>query len=153
MEAAWQLLEHIVTKHESSGSTSLHRAVLMKLATLRCAPPPWLVAGYKLRDCGELIRVYHQLGYIEQAGETAIQYLKAVMGEGAEYFGLEGGLSPMSKPAWIPWTVMDRLVLELRENADHPGVNNVLGRLQATAEIYFQTVEDMSRKMLNIRAG
>ena len=153
VEAAWQLLEHVVTKHEDRGCTGLHRAVLCKLASLRCAPPPWLVSGYKKRDCGELIRVYHQLGYIEQAGEVAIQYLKAVMGEGSEYFSLDGGLSPLSKPGWVPWTVMDRLVLELRENADHPGVNNVLGRLQATADIYLQTVEDVSSKMMNVRAG
>lgn len=76
VEAAWQLLEHIVTKYEERGCTSLHRAVLCKLAQARCSPPPWLIAGYKLRDCSELIRVYHQLGYIELAGEVAIQYIK-----------------------------------------------------------------------------
>jgi len=153
VEAAWQLLEHIVTKYEERGCTSLHRAVLCKLAQARCSPPPWLISGYKLRDCSELIRVYHQLGYIELAGEVAIQYIKAVMGDGAEYFGLEGGLKPTSKPVWVPWTVLDRLVLELRENVDHAGVKNVLERLTATIEVYLQMVEDVSRQMINVRAG
>ena len=153
VEAAWQLLEHVVTAHETRGGTQLHRAVLTKLATARCCAPPWLLAGYKRRDVGELIRVWHQLGYIEQAGEVAIQYLKAVMGDGAEYFGLEGGLAATSCAAWVPWTVLDRLVLELRENSEHGGVRHVLERLQATVDVYLQTVEDVSQKMLTVRAG
>ena len=158
VEAAWQLLEHIVTRHEAHGQTSLHRAVLCKLAQARCAAPPWLLAGYKRRDTAELIRVYHQLGYIEMAGEVAIQYIQAIMGEGAEYFRLEEtlgreGLTPTSKPAWVPWTVLDRLVLELRENSDHSGVKNVLERLQALVDVYLQRVEDVSMNMMTVRAG
>ena len=75
------------------------------------------------------------------------------MGDGAEYFGLEGGLKPTSKPVWVPWTVLDRLVLELRENVDHAGVKNVLERLTATIEVYLQMVEDVSRQMIKVRAG
>ena len=44
------LLEHIVTRQEARGQTSLHGAVLCKLAQARCAAPPWLLAGYKRRD-------------------------------------------------------------------------------------------------------
>ena len=153
------LLEHIVTRQEARGQTSLHGAVLCKLAQARCAAPPWLLAGYKKRDTAELIRVYHQLGYIEMAGEVAIQYIQAVMAEGAEYFGLEetlgkDGLTAASKsPAWVPWTVLDRLVLELRENSEHSGVKQVLETLQAVMEVYLQRVEDVSRQMINVRAG
>ena len=154
VEVAWQLLEAIVTKHEEAGSTSLHRAVLTCLATTRSAPPPWLLSGYKLRDSAELIRVFHQLGYIEQAGETAIQLVRAVMGDGSEYFGLKEGLKATSKqPAWLPWTVLDRLVLELRENCGHPGVNNVLERLQSTIGAYQTLVESVSKDMISIKAG
>ena len=75
------------------------------------------------------------------------------MGDGAEYFGLEGGLAATSCAAWVPWTVLDRLVLELRENSEHGGVRHVLERLQATVDVYLQTVEDVSQKMLTVRAG
>ena len=154
VEVAWQLLEAIVTKHEEAGSTSLHRAVLTCLASTRSAPPPWLLSGYKLRDSAELIRVFHQLGYIEQAGETAIQLVRAVMGDGSEYFGLKEGLKATSKqPAWLPWTVLDRLVLELRENCGHPGVNNVLERLQSTIGAYQTLVDSVSKDMISIKAG
>ena len=154
VEVAWQLLETIVTGQEEAGSTALHRAVLTSLAATRTAAPPWLLAGYKQRDCSELIRVFHQLGYIEQAGETAIQYIRAVMGEGSEYCGLKEGLKPTSKQsAWLPWTVLDRLVLELRENSGHPGVKNVLERLQATIGNYQKLVDTVSKDMISIRAG
>ena len=76
------------------------------------------------------------------------------MGEGSEYFGLKEGLSASSKQsAWLPWTVLDRLVLELRENSGHPGVQNVLGRLQATIGAYQNLVDTVSRDMVSIRAG
>merc|ERR1711974_75270 len=134
VEASWQLLEHIVTSQEERGCTSLHRAVVTRLASCRSSFPPWLLAGYKRRDCAELIRVFHQLGLLELAGELAIEYIRAVMGEGAEYFGLEGGLSGSSKPAWVPWTVLDRLFLDLKENSTHAGVSKVMNRLEVTVE-------------------
>ena len=76
------------------------------------------------------------------------------MGEGSEYCGLKEGLKPNSKqPAWIPWTVLDRLVLELRENSGHPGVKNVLERLQSTIGNYQKLVDSVSKDMISIRAG
>jgi len=153
VEASWQLLEHIVSTEETKGCTSLHRAALTRLAGNNCSFPPWLLAGYKRRDCAELIRLYHQLGYIELAGEVAIEYLLAVMGQGSEYFGLEGGLSGKSNPAWVPWTVLDRLFLELKENCNHSGVKNVLERLEGTVEKYLNLVETVSIDMQAHRAG
>ena len=49
--------------------------------------------------------------------------------------------------------MLDRLVLELRENSSHPGVQNVLGRLQATIGAYQNMVDTVSREMVSIRAG
>jgi len=153
VEASWQLLEHIVTSQEEKGCSSLHRAAVSRLASSSCSFPPWLLAGYKKRDCAELIRLYHQLGLIELAGELAIEYIRAVMGDGAEYFGLEGGLKATSKPAWVPWTVLDRLFLELKENSSHSGVKNVLTRLEGTVEKYLDLVESVSIDMVAQRAG
>ena len=130
--------------------------MLCKLAQDRCAGPPWLLSGYKKRDTVELIRVYHQLGYIEMAGEVAIQYIQAVMSEGVEYLeetrGKDGLTAASKSPAWVPWTVLDRLVLELRENSEHSGVKQVLETLQAVMEVYLKRVEDVSRQMINVRA-
>ena len=71
MEAAWQLLQHLVTEKEKRGETALHRAVVTRLFSLGCSLPPWLTAGYKKRDPAELMRMYHQHGRLEAAAELA----------------------------------------------------------------------------------
>ena len=70
----------------------LHRVTVERLFSLGCALPPWLVFGYKKRDCAELIRLYHGQGNLEPATDLALEYLEAVLGQGGEYFGLEHSL-------------------------------------------------------------
>ena len=63
------------------------------------------VPGTRLGDCAELIRLYHQLGYIELAGELAIEYLIAVMGQSTLGWR-EGSVLPASQPGCLGlcWT-------------------------------------------------
>jgi len=152
VEAVWQLLKHIVTSKEKAGETSLHRSVVCRLFTLGCNLPPWLTAGYKMKDPAELIRLYHQHGYIEAAAELAVEYLEAVLGTGAEYFGLKGGLVAGSRPAWVPWRVLDRLVLELKDNCGHQAVAKCLDNLEKALNKYMATAERVSRDMVAARA-
>ena len=151
VEAAWHLLEKVVGEEEK-GSTALHRAALQRLVSLACTPPPWLLASYKKKDAAELIRVFHSLGHIEVAGEVAIELVKAVMGVGSEYFGLEGGLVATGKPAWLPWTVLDRLLLELADHTALPGVARVKTSLEKCVDQYLATVDRVSRDMVASRA-
>jgi len=148
VEATWQLLQHVVTSKEQGGCTTLHRAVVSRLASLGCSFPPWLLAGYKKRDPAELIRLFHSLGYLERAGDLATEYINAVMGVGAEYFGLSEGLHAGGPPAWVPWTVLDRLLLELGEHLDHVGVSKVKVKLEDTIEKYLDVVERVSKDMI-----
>ena len=148
VEAAWQLLEHLVAGQEERGATALHRAATTRLVSLSCAPPPWLLAGYKKRDPAELIRVLHSLGHIEAAGEVGVEYVRAAMGLGSEYFGLEGGLVAGGRAAWLPWTVLDRLLLELGEHGELAGVARVRGQLEGVVKQYLDTVDRVSRDML-----
>ena len=151
VEAAWHLLERVVGEEEK-GSTALHRAALQRLVSLACTPPPWLLASYKRKDAAELIRVFHSLGHIEVAGEVAIELVKAVMGVGSEYFGLEGGLVATGRPAWLPWTVLDRLLLELGDHMALPGVARVKTGLEKCVDQYLATVDRVSRDMVAARA-
>ena len=151
VEAAWHLLERVVGEEEK-GRTALHRAALQRLVSLACSPPPWLLSSYKRRDAAELIRVFHSLGHIEVAGEVAIELVKAVMGVGSEYFGLEGGLVATGRPAWLPWTVLDRLLLELGDHMAIPAVARVKTSLEKCVEQYLATVDRVSRDMVAARA-
>merc|ERR1711915_803863 len=108
-----------------------------------------IVSTEETKGCTSL----HRVALTRLAGKVAIEYLLAVMGQGSEYFGLEGGLSGKSNPAWVPWTVLDRLFLELKENCNHSGVKNVLERLEGTVEKYLNLVETVSIDMQAHRAG
>ena len=152
VEAAWHLLQLLVTEQEERGATALHRAALRRLASLSCAPPPWLLAGYKKRDAAELVRTLHGLGHIEAAGEVAVELVRAVLGVGSEYFGLEGGLVAGGRAAWLPWTVLDRLLLELQEHQELQGVARVKCALEGAVEQYLETVDRVSRDMVAARA-
>ena len=66
---------------------------------------------------------------------------------------MEGGLSGSSKPAWVPWTVLDRLFLDLKENSTHTGVRKVMNRLEVTVEKYLDLVERVSGEMVTQRVG
>jgi len=152
VSATWSLLEHLVTTQEKKGETVLHRVTVLRLFSLGASLPPWLVAGYKKRDCAELCRLYHSQGHLEAATDLMIEYLEAVLGKGGEYFGIESSLQANSRPAWVPWTVLDRLFLELSDNANNPAFAKCLNRLDASVEKYLGTVERVSRDMIASKA-
>merc|ERR1719341_2838888 len=150
--ATWTLLEHLVSTKEKAGETLLHRVTVSRLFSLGATLPPWLVAGYKKRDAAELVRLYHGQGLLEAATGLVIEYLDAVLGKGGEYFGLETSLQANNRPAWVPWTVIDRLCLELSDNAGIPVFAKCLDRLDRSVESYLGTVERVSRDMIANRA-
>ena len=71
---------------------------------------------------------FSRQGKLEAASELAIEYLEAVMGKGGEYFGLESSLMANQRPAWVPWTVLDRLFLELADNVAIPALSTAMKR-------------------------
>jgi len=150
--ATWTLLEHLVSTKEKAGETLLHRVTVSRLFSLGATLPPWLVAGYKKRDAAELVRLYHGQGLLEAATGLVIEYLDAVLGKGGEYFGLETSLQANNRPAWVPWTVIDRLCLELSDNAGIPVFAKCLDRLDRSVESYLGTVGRVSRDMIANRA-
>jgi len=150
--ATWNLVKHIVESKEKPRETVLHRVVTTRLFSLGADLPPWLVAGYKKRDAAELMRLYHAQGKLEAAADLSIEYLDAVMGKGGEYFGLETSLLANQRPAWVPWTILDRLFLELTENVAIPAFSSALKRLEAQVDKYLNTVNRVTRDILANRA-
>lgn len=49
----------------------------------------------------------------------ALELVDAVLGKGKEYFGFANNpLHPSAPPVWLPYTVLDRLMLELEANSN-----------------------------------
>ena len=80
--------------------------------------PAWLVNGYKLRNPGELMRLYLANGYLEDATLLTIEFVKAVLGSGKEYFGLESSLQANAPPVWLPHNTIDHILVELKYHSD-----------------------------------
>lgn len=52
--------------------------------------------------------------------------MDAVVGKGKEYFGFPSNpLQSNSPPVWLPYNVLDRLLLELDAHSNDPAYRNV----------------------------
>ena len=126
VEAAWKLLESLVTRlQEKESGSQLLKAVVTRLFSMNAFLPSWLVAKYKKANPSELLRLYLVHGFIEDAGLLACEYIAAVLGTGTEYFGLPNALHATSAPVWLPHNTIDQLLLELKEHSDEPVYHSV----------------------------
>lgn len=74
-DQAWKLLERILNKADGNGKqTRCHRAATRKILSLDCTVPYWLATSYKTRNPAELISVYHQAGFLEEATQVLCFY-------------------------------------------------------------------------------
>ncbi|XP_063612781.1 nuclear pore complex protein Nup160-like, partial [Penaeus indicus] len=111
----WNLLRELVEGEEQSNQTVLHNAVTSVLLQHSTTLPTWLVNSYMVRNCGELLRLYVGHGLLEEAVKVACQYIDGVLGHGTEQVGLPNALHAGAAPVWLPYTALDKLLLELRE--------------------------------------
>lgn len=119
-EQAWRLLEKVLERAEASaGQTRCHRAAARKILSLDCTLPYWLAASYKRRNAAELIAVYHGVGALDDAANTALELLDAVLGQGKKCYAT-APLQVDSPAVWLPYSVLDRLHLELDANRQNP---------------------------------
>ncbi|KZS06139.1 Nuclear pore complex protein Nup160 [Daphnia magna] len=151
-EQAWRLLEKIIPKAEGGDNeTRCHRAAARKILGLDCTLPYWLAASYKLRNPGELISLYHQAGLLEDAAQVTLELVDAMLGKGKEYFGFTSNPLQINAPAvWLPYTVIDRLIMELEANSNDSNYKMLLNDMKDKLETYFHTAERVSRSILEL---
>ncbi|XP_015601122.1 nuclear pore complex protein Nup160 homolog [Cephus cinctus] len=146
---AWKLLEHLTLKHEQERSSELHKGIARKLLRLGAFIPHWLLSFYKKRNPAELLRLILSTGRLLEATELAVDYIKAILGIGKEYFGLETALLPTAPATWLPLNTLELLLLEL-ENAslDDPVYIESYKELKQTLDTYIETVVRVSKDMI-----
>lgn len=54
-------------------------------------------------------------GRIIEAGDLAVEYINAILGDGKEHFGLETFLTSVSPAVWLPFNTLEVLLHELEE--------------------------------------
>jgi len=148
---AWRLLERLLPKAEGGDKlTRCHRAAARRILDLNCTLPYWFAASFKLRNPAELISVYHQAGLLEEAAQVAIELVDAMVGKGKACYGLTNPLQLNSPPVWLPYTVIDRLIMELEINAQDTTYQKLLDDVQERMETYFSLAERVSRSTIEL---
>ena len=151
VEAAWSLLKKIVQEQESGKSTtSLKKAIAIRLMVLGTALPAWLVNAYKSANPAELLHLYLSHGFIIMASNFAVEFIEAALGNGCEYFGFANALHAQSAPIWLPFNLFDQLMLELKDHIDNPVCKKHYLKINQTLDNYMSTVKRVSKDMIAI---
>ncbi|KAK6630703.1 hypothetical protein RUM44_002872 [Polyplax serrata] len=148
---AWKLLEFFLRKYEASDSTSLHRAITHKLLQLGVFLPHWLVASYKLKNPSELLRLLLDNGRLEEAAQLAIEYAKAILGQGKDRFNLKSSLLAQNPPTWLPLNAFDLILLELEiHEKDDVEYKELREELSRVLDKYYKTAAAVSQDKIRL---
>nr|XP_045619650.1 nuclear pore complex protein Nup160-like isoform X1 [Procambarus clarkii] len=149
-EKWWCLLKELLEEEERANQSVLHHAVASVLLQNTAALPSWLVNSYKIRNCGELLQLYVSHGLLEEAVKTACQYIDGVLGHGTKQVGLSSGLHAASPPVWLPYTALDKLLLEMREVQQSKYFSKLSDQLNHRLKVYRQELEQVSQNRVTL---
>lgn len=140
----WKTLKQLIEQEEKGNQSVLHYAVASTLLQYSTLLPAWLVNSYKARNCGELLRLYVSHGLLEDAVRLAMQYLDGVLGQGTQQVGLSTALHAAAPPVWLPYTALDKLLLELSEVQHNHQYRKLREDLLHKLEVYKQELVQVS---------
>lgn len=153
-EVWWNLLKDLIENEgKSSNQSHLHHAVCVVLLQHTTTLPTWLVNSYKIRNSGELLQLYVTHGLLEEAVRLACQYIDGILGHGMDQIGLRNALHAAKPPVWMPYTALDKLLLELREVQQNPYFSKLSGELNGRLQKYRQALERVSRDRVILLQG
>ncbi|CAH0554990.1 unnamed protein product [Brassicogethes aeneus] len=153
-DVVWQLLQECLRTYEEPNMTTLHSVVLRKIIGMKMFVPFWLMESYKKRNPGELLKILHSSGRLEEAATMARDYLSAAMGYGKELYGFSAPLAHTSKPFCMPVYAIQNLIKELeiqnKVNLEQPFKMEYTS-LQNLFMEYLQTSSRISFEMCNFK--
>ncbi|XP_019873892.2 nuclear pore complex protein Nup160 homolog isoform X2 [Aethina tumida] len=150
-DVVWQFLRDCLETYEEPHMTVLHYVVTRKIIDMKMFIPFWLMASYKERNAGELLKLLHRTGRLEEAAELTKDYLSAAMGYGKELYGFQTPLTHTSKPFCLAVYAIKNLIDELaiqnsQMNMDPP-FEKEYDLLSELFNKYLQTSERISNQM------
>lgn len=141
----WRLLQKLINDYEAENGTELRNAVATKLISVGEFLPFWLQTSYKLSNTSELLNLYVNHGRLLEATELAVDYIRAMIGTGGEYFGLASSLH-INRPAMcFPVHAVDLLKYGLMINSTHDKeYEQCLHELNDVVQSYCETATRVS---------
>ncbi|KAK2724637.1 hypothetical protein QYM36_001207 [Artemia franciscana] len=113
VEQVERLLEARLVAAERSLETACHRTCAFRILSSDVFLPAWLVKSYSLRNWPELVSLYHQLGFLEEASRLAVEkYSELVRSLEKIAFKRQEEYIPPSRLG-----VLDKLLMELKYQA------------------------------------
>lgn len=71
----------------------------------------------QLKNPSELLRLLYKNGRLEECAQLAIEYAKAILGQGKDRFNLKTSLLPQNPMTWLPLNLFDLVLLELETHS------------------------------------
>lgn len=117
VDTAWNLLKELIEENEKLNSTILRKAVTTKILKTEAFLPQWLYNSYKMSNPSEMLYLFVSSGRLIEATDLAIEYIKAMLGQGFEYFGLRNALHSTKPALCFPINTIDLLLYGLKINS------------------------------------
>lgn len=124
IDAVWDLLKNLLMENEKEGSTELHKAVARKIIQMGSFLPQWLLSSYKKLDTSELLYLLVTNGRLMEATDLAVEFIRAMIEGGVEYFGLRNKLESVLPPLCLPIQTLDLLLYGLNLNVKNDDTND-----------------------------
>jgi nuclear pore complex protein Nup160 len=92
--------------------------------------------------------LYLQFDLLNEAGMVASQYVSAVLGKGKEYFGLKNAVHANQPAVWLPYTVLEQLIVALERMPTGSTEVELGAKLRTHLSEYEKYLERASQEMI-----
>ena len=149
----WLLLKELLQEQEKGGQSHLHCNVTTTLLSHSNSLPTWLIHSYKKRNSAELLRLYVSHGKLEDAVRLSCEYIDGLLGVATNQVGLANPLQANAAPVWMPYTALDKLLLELKEVQSNSYFKQLYDTLDCKLKVYQEELHRVSADRLIFLQG
>ena len=162
---AWSLLQRYLDSIKGFDKIEAYLWVVGRLLSMNFALPQWLKDNICRLAPEKLLAMYLKYSQLEEAGNLALAYIRAVLGDrkecdlklAQEKFGLKYTLKTidpetgMHNAVKLPYTYIDLLLSELREMPEDSHLHGLYEALELQLQDYFTELEQASEYLIYLK--
>ena len=162
---AWSLLKRYLDSIDDFDKIEAHLWVVNVLMSLNFALPQWLKDEVSRLAPEKLLLTYLKYSLLEEAGQFAIAYIRAVQGDrkeddlriAQEKFGLKYTLKTIDPETGtyntvkLPYTYIDVLLSELKKMPEDSHLHGLYEALEMELQDYFTALEKASEYLISLK--
>ena len=162
---AWSLLQRYLQSVEGFDRIEAHLWVVGRLLSMNFTLPQWLKNEISRLAPERLLAMYLKYSKLEEAGNLALAYIRAVLGDrkecdmrmAQEKFGLKYTLKSIDPDTGtfntvkLPYTYIDLLLSELRKMPEDSNLHGLYEALELQLQDYFAELEHASEYLIYLK--